>query len=104
MPFHQGTRASPYFIASSSVIARTAAYAAVEPVAVILDFLASALVECGPQQPVMVGDQRRVPVPKVLQQTRGPLDVGEEEGNGAGWVIGRRRPPELGGTSPGQFR
>jgi hypothetical protein len=47
-----------------------------------------------PQQPPVVSEHVRVPVAKLVEQACRPLDVGEEEGDGAGRKLGHGPPTE----------
>ena len=48
--------------------------------------------ECGAHAPLFLQDFR-VPAVEALEQARGALDVGEEEGDRPGRQAGRTRPP-----------
>ena len=60
-----------------------------ERVALRVDLRAVVVGESRPDDPLMVGEDGRVFLAQLLQQPSRPLDVGEEEGDGAGRPLGR---------------
>jgi hypothetical protein len=63
-----------------------------EGVALGVDFDSVMLAPCLAEDAVMLGEHRRVPIAELLQQPRGPLDIGEEERHRAGRKLAQHRP------------
>ena len=65
-----------------------------EGVALRVDFDATLLLDRLTDDPVVLGQDLGVPFPQLVEQPRGALDVGEEEGDGSGRQLPHSRPSE----------